>query len=92
MFLCPKNSWHGPHVGTAQKVRGKPAHTLPHRAGTAATGGAPLSCLERGSVLMDGKSLGSTVAASVGALWSFFSTVFLGDTTDNRWQIDPNGY
>ena len=37
------------------------------------------------------KSLGSAVAASVSALWSFFSVVFLDDTTDNRWQIDPDG-
>jgi len=40
---------------------------------------------------MNHNSLGSAVAASVSALWSFFSVVFLGDTTDNGWQIDPNG-
>jgi len=42
---------------------------------------------------MNRKSLGSAVAASVNALWSFFTAVFLGDTTDsdNGWQIDPNG-
>ncbi len=42
---------------------------------------------------MDRKSLGSAVAASVSAFWSFFSAVFLGDATDsdNGWQIDPNG-
>jgi hypothetical protein len=40
---------------------------------------------------MNRTSLGSAVAASVGALWSFLGVVFLGDTTDNRWQIDPDG-
>jgi hypothetical protein len=42
---------------------------------------------------MNRKSLGSAMAASVSALWSLFSAVFLGDTTgsDNGWQIDPNG-
>jgi hypothetical protein len=25
------------------------------------------------------------------SFWSFLSSVFLGDTTDNGWQIDPNG-
>lgn len=56
-----------------------------------ATEGQPVPCLERGSVLMNRTSLGSAVAASVGALWSFLGVVFLGDTTDNRWQIDPDG-
>jgi hypothetical protein len=27
----------------------------------------------------------------VSAFWSFLSVVFLGDTADNRWTIDPNG-
>jgi hypothetical protein len=38
-------------------------------------------------------SLGSAMAASVSAFWSFFAIVFLGDMTDtdNGWQIDPNG-
>jgi hypothetical protein len=40
---------------------------------------------------MDRNTLGSAVAASISAFWSFLSTVFLGDTTDNGWQIDPDG-
>jgi hypothetical protein len=27
----------------------------------------------------------------VSAFWSFLSAVFLGDATDNRWTIDPDG-
>jgi hypothetical protein len=42
-------------------------------------------------MLMNRKSFASTVASSVSALWSIFSVVFLGDTTDNGWQIDPDG-
>lgn len=42
---------------------------------------------------MNHKFLGSAIAASISALRSFFSAVFLGDATDsdNGWQIDPNG-
>jgi hypothetical protein len=27
----------------------------------------------------------------VSAFWRFLSAVFLGDTTDNHWTIDPDG-
>jgi hypothetical protein len=40
---------------------------------------------------MDRNTLGSAVAASVSAFWSFLRAVFLADTTDNRWTIDPDG-
>ncbi len=93
-ILVAEQLLHGPEVGTAQEEgTAKRAHTHPHKQARPATKGQPLPCLERGSVLMDRKSLGSAVAASVSAFWSFFSAVFLGDATDsdNGWQIDPNG-
>jgi hypothetical protein len=37
------------------------------------------------------RTLGSTMGAAVGSFWSLLRAVFLGDTTDNGWQIDPNG-
>jgi hypothetical protein len=54
-----------------------------------ATKGQPLPCLERGFVLMNRNSLGSVMAASISALWSFFSVIFLGDATDTDRRALP---